>query len=930
MKNWSAKADPHGAIRPMRPLDTPAMHPRCRPILRGLTPPFLALLAGLSACSPQPSQGAWIWVEGEKPFNARVHRHPWWYDKVKRDELSGGDFLSNWHATEAGEAAYRVVSPKAGDFEFWIRANPLQAKVSYKLNDAPWTSVDVEKAPQQSTNVAEDGKPDLRYLAWIKVGAVPLKKGANVVRIRLHSENNNHGYLDCFVFSDEPFTPKGALRPDQVAFAKKKLEGQNLGWFAFDPPPDPYSYGNPIDLRPLNEKQAGDGGFIAAREGRFVHSNSGRPVRFWAVNGPTGKDRETLDREAKVLAKRGVNLVRVHHGYTNETGALDPEAIALAAEVVEAMKAQGIYTHFSIYFPIWLKPAPGTKWLEGYDGQKTPFAALMFNKDFQNVYRGWWKALLTTPHPKTGKRLIDNPAVFGLEVQNEDSFFFWTFDAANIPDLQLRIIEGRFHDWVKQKYGTAAAALKAWGGLRLDRDRPAEGRLAMRPLWNMANEKTPRDKDNARFLAETQRAFYAETYQYLQSLGFKGVVTASNWTTASPEILGPLEKYSYTVTDFIDRHGYFSSNHKGDQAAWSVRDGHTYSDRSALRFDAETPGGPKLFTHPANDISYDGKPSMISETTWNRPNRYRAEAPLYYAVYGALQGTDAVVHFMFDGSTWGVKPNYYMQPWTLMSPAMMGQFPAAALIFRKGLVEEADLLAEINLRPSSLFDLQGTPLPQDAALDELRLKDVPKGGQPPKPGQVIDPLIHYAGRTAVTFDEKGGPNKIKDLRPLIDRVRKTVTSANGQLRLDYGKGLLAIDAPSAQGFSGDPRAIGASPLKHMVVESPLDQLHVVAVSLDDQPIASSRRILLQVMTEEAAAGFRTEPGPDGSRKIVSIGADPWMVRRIEGTVKFRGPDAARLKVTALDFNGDRDQPAGTADAIKLLPSTIYYLIEKGP
>ncbi len=72
---------------------------------------------------------------------------------------------------------------------------------------------------------------------------------------------------------------------------------------------------------------------------------------------------------------------------------------------------------------------------------------------------------------------------------------------------------------------------------------------------------------------------------------------------------------------------------------------------------------------------------MISETTWNRPNRFRSEAPLYYAVYGALQHSDAIVHFALDGTNWSAKPGFFMQPWSLMTPAMMGQFPAAALCF---------------------------------------------------------------------------------------------------------------------------------------------------------------------------------------------------------------------------------------------------------
>src|SRR5262249_12189017 len=253
--------------------------------------------------------------------------------------------------------------------------------------------------------------------------------------------------------------------------------------------------------------------------------------------------------------------------------------------------------------------------------------------------------------------------------------------------------------------------------------------------------------------------------------------------------------------------------------------------------------------NPAADITYDGKPSMISEGSWPRPNRYRSEAPLFFAAYGALQGSDAIVQFALDGSTWSVKPGFFMQPWTLMSPGQMGQFPAAALIFRKGLVAEGASLVDLNHSVSSLLDLQGTPMPQDAALDELRLKDVPSGATL-RPGNVIDPLVHYAGRTNVRFTEQGAAPVLKDLKPYIDHARKTVVSTNKQLRLDYGKGLLAIDAPAAQGASGNLRDGGTIALRDMSVTSSLDQVHIVAVSLDDRPLATSARILLQVMTEE--------------------------------------------------------------------------------
>jgi hypothetical protein len=712
----------------------------------------------------------------------------------------------------------------------------------------------------------------------------------------------------------------GLLLPAPVRAAE-----DDKGWFAFDPKPDTFLPTNAIDLRFLNEKEAGENGFIRVKGGEFIHTTSGRPVRFWAVNGPSSKDRAALPREARLLAKYGVNLVRIHHGYFDEKGEVNPAAVQHALDIVEALKAEGIYSYFSIYFPLWLKPKPGTSWLDGYDGTKHPFAALFFNKGFQKQHQGWWKALLLTPNPRTGKRLIDEPAVAGVEILNEDSYFFWTFNATNLPEVQLQMLETQFGAWLTKRYGSLDKAFQTWKSTKVARDNPAQGRVGFRPLWNMAHERTLRDRDTARFLLDSQRGFYRQTYQFVRDLGFRGVITASNWTTASPEILGPLEKYSYTVGDFLDRHGYFGCQNRGQFAEWSIRPGHTYVDRSALRFDPEEPGKPKTFVHPVMDPHYDGKPSMLSETTFNRPNRYRSEAPLLYAAYGALQDSNAIVHFAQDSATWSVKPGYFMQPWTLLSPALVGQFPAAALIYRQGLVATGEVLVELNLKVEDLLDLKGTPLPQDAAFDELRLKDVPKGTVL-QPGNVIDPLVHFAGRTQVSFTETGGAAKLKDLARYINRQGRMVRSSTGELTLDFGQAVLTVNAPAAQGVSGALRQAGRTELKDVVVSSDLELGHILAVSLDGKPLATSRKILLQVMSEEKASGFEVEPAGKGVQRITQIGHDPWLVREISGVVRFKRADAANLKVAALDHNGYPAGAAGTAAEMTLGPRTIYYLI----
>lgn len=884
-------------------------------------------LAGVSSLLTVRAEAAWIWIDGEGPAVNRMNRHPW-YDQVKRDQFSGGDFISNFHQEKPGEAEYRFAAPRAGEFEFWVRANPLASKLSFALNGGPETLIDLNSEKGEPANVAADDKPDLRFLAWSKVGQVTLQAGTNTIRFRMTSDNSHHGYLDCFVFSEESFVPRGLLKPDQLAADSQRLAAENKTWFAFDPKPDAFTENSATDLRFLNEHLAGANGFITVKDGQFVHSATGEPVRFWAVNGPphdlTGPQ---LRQCARMLAKHGVNLVRVHGGYFDRAGEVDLAKVKHAFEIVAAMKAEGIYTLFSIYFPLWLTPAPNTPWLEGYDGKSHPFAALFFNSEFQKQYHKWWTALLTTPNPATGKTLLEEPGVAALEIQNEDSLFFWTFSEDRIPDPQLRILERMFGEWLVKKYGSLESALAKWNGLKVKRDAITERRVGFRPLWAIFNEKTLRDQDTARFLFEVQTRFYEESYAFLRKLGFKGPITASNWTTASPEIFGPLEKLSYTVTDFVDRHGYFSCNHKGENAAWSLRDGHTYSDRSALRFDAEQPDKPRQFVHPAMDPHYENKPSMISETTWTRPNRFRSEAPLYLAAYGALQHSDAIVHFALDSRDWAVKPNFWMQPWTLMSPAMMGQFPAAALIFRRGLVTTGNVLAEIRLNKESLLRLEGTPLPQDAALDELRLKDLPPGTEV-KPGARLDPLLHYAGRANVSFVTGPGSVSVSELKPLIDHAQQTVASSTGELKLDYGRGVLHINAARAQGVSGRLQAAGRIETKDLIISSEMELGHIVVVSLDDLPLAHSRKMLLQVMSEEKASGFQSETVAEGVQRIVKIGTRPWLVKEFKGTVSFKRSDASQLKVTALDAHGNAASSVATAEPVTLQPTTLYYLISR--
>lgn len=94
-----------------------------------------------------------IWVEGEKPTKSTLNRHPW-YNDVKKDQLSGGDWISNFADKKPAEAEYSVTAKERGQFEFWVRANPTATKLSYRLNDANWKPIEFEKNASDGANIA--------------------------------------------------------------------------------------------------------------------------------------------------------------------------------------------------------------------------------------------------------------------------------------------------------------------------------------------------------------------------------------------------------------------------------------------------------------------------------------------------------------------------------------------------------------------------------------------------------------------------------------------------------------------------------------------------------------------------------------------------------------------------------------------------------
>lgn len=873
-----------------------------------------------------------VWIEAENPketnFPPAAMDH--WANKNPKQSavFSGGKWIC-WEGNRPpGVTAFLVYefdAPEAGKYTFFARKFWHHGPFKYQVNGGAWSG------PLEGKEEVLLDSVELQThwsVSWVNEGPVDLKAGKNTLRIEV-TKDTSPASFDAFIFTQGRFKIRGKLKPSDPDPVVQVAEG----WFPFQPKDDEFT-NSPLDVAKVTgRKPIDEAGRIKVKGEDFVLDKSGNVIRFFATNTGSGtvmSSDEDLTNMAKLLAKRGINMIRWHGGIWGDAPAYDanPKMIDRMQKAVTIFKKEGIYSTLSIYFPLWMQIPSGHAKFGGYPGNKNPFAVLFFNKDFQDMYYGWWKAVLTTPNPHSTNHqpLGKDPAVAVIELVNEDGNLFYTFNYDNIPGPMAEIIEKQFGDWVTKKYGSIDKGLATWNKEAHQRDNTAEGRLGFLAMWNIANQKTPRGQDTATFLAENQKLFFEQAIKKIKGeFAYEGLIYASNWITASSSILGPLDKWSNTVADLMDRHAYWGPKHEGDGSGFSVRKGHTFENGSALLFDPVDKNGKRSYSLPFMDIRYNNLPSICTEVNWTPPNPYRADFPLVMTAYQLLQGSDGFYNFA-QGLSWEDKMG---GGFPILTPDIAVQWPAASIIYHLGLIKRGQEVVSLNLALEDIKKLKGVALPIAENLDQLRQADVPAGKAAAGGETKISPLAYLVGSFSVTFSEKGGPSKIADMSKYIDTQNKIVTSSTGELVWDYNVGLLKVKAPAAQALTGFLSKAGKTDLGDVVVDSKNDYGAVTVVALDGKPIAQSSSLLLQVTTEYASQNYETS-SPDGLRTITNMGESPLIVKKINGTVSLKRADAGSFKVTALDENlyPRKDVTIASGATIQLDPTTFYYHLTK--
>ena len=856
------------------------------------------------------------WIEGEAAKSNSMRGHGW-YDSVKKNELSGGAWLSHFHSGEMPVALYEVDNAEDGLHEFWLRANPIGSVISVRVNDGSWSKISQGRKEQQ-VNLASNGQPDLRFVAWIKAEPIHLQSGRNKIEVRFESDNNRHGGLDCFVLSTEPFFPQGKLKPGQ------KTGMADPGTWAFEPDRDRFSTDALLDLTALNEKPAGKHGRIArSSDGADFVDGAGKPIRFWAVNTSVQyrDDLAAVEEHAKFLAKRGVNMVR-HHGHLAPKGddinAVNQKDIEAAWRLVAAMKKQGIYVTLSPYWAVSVKynPAWGIK---SPDGDNLT-GLLFFDEKLQQAYKGWLRKLLTPPNPHTGVSLAEDPTLAIFQIQNEDSLLFWTEGAIK---GQQRVELGRkFGSWLIEKYDSIEQATSAWGGAAgVQGDDFKNGIVMPQQIYHLTQTQKPgpnasRLNDQLQFYTELMHRFNSHISRFLkEEIGYHGLINAGNWKTANQDKLLDAERYSYTANDVIGVNRYYSGGKhinpaEKHKAGYLVSQGDRFSGESAIK---------RFWEFPVGLRQVDGYPMMISESAWVSPLRFQSEGPFLVAAYGSLTGFD--IFYWFATSEIGFGPP--MGKWQMSTPAQMGMFPAAALMFRKGYIQEGKPALVERRSLEELWSRKAPRLSEEAGFDPNR--DSQFETQANSTGS-LSPKLYLRGPVRVRFE--GDRSSEETVDSSFDFSGPVVESNTGQLKWNHVDGVCTLNAPKAQGACGDLSKAAVIKIESVALKSSNSYASVLAVAMDDMPLKTSSKVLVQVGTAARPYGWRSKDVGNGEKEITDLGSSPWNIEETQCELVVLNPSLS--KATQLDANGIavKDIPVETNGRfIKLrLPKDAMYVV----
>lgn len=666
----------------------------------------------------------------------------------------------------------------------------------------------------------------------------------------------------------------------------------------------------------LQDAPAGKHGWLQAKsDGTFrFEQQADRPARFYGVNfcfSALYVSHEQADRVAERLAKLGYNAIRVHH-YENELTKPDRERLTFNDEKLDQLDyflaaciKRGIYLTTDLFVS---RPVDITSF--GIDAgsvrkdQMNAFKALVpINEQAWQNWATFSRKLLEHVNPYTRRAYKDEPGIAWFSLINEGNLSNFVGLAKDIPDYRTA-----WNRWLTEQYKDRAGLAVAWGNvLKADED-PGRGSV---DLGGNVYNQDARGRDLVRFLSRVDTDFAVRATTFLRKeVGIKALMTNLNaWT--NPVTL----QSARSELDYVDDHFYVDHPHFLNQP-WRLP--------SRCPNTSPIAGGAGGGRHVTFTRLFN-KPYTLSEYNYAAPGRYRGVGGILTGSMGAIQGWGAIWRFAYSHDRRSLLEPGAMNYFD-MSTDPLGQAAerASLCLFARGDMQQAPHSVAIVMTPEDLakppasipglspgwnwaawVTRVGTRVlkdPTQKCSDEAVL---PLGWATPANAFVNAPTADVGNpyklkneALLALLKERG---IVKDGNP-TDPGRNIFQCETGEITIDAPRDVMTLDTPrTAGGFAPAGERIATRHGVEITVENTAATVWVSA--LDDQPIVSSRRLLLSHLTDLQNTEIRY--AERARQTLLDWGKLPHLVHagRAEIRVTLKEPEA--YKVWALSTAGKR-------------------------
>ena len=357
--------------------------------------------------------------------------------------------------------------------------------------------------------------------------------------------------------------------------------------------------GSALDFSWVADAPAGKYGFIkVGPDGDLCFEKAPqKKIRLFGANlcysAATLTHEQSL-KMAQELRRQGYNSMRLHHfdcelKKSGQPSSLvfDPQKLDRIDFLIKALKDQGIYV--TIDLSSARKPHKSEFDGAGTKGLKQ---LVLLSSAARENFKEYARKLMTHVNPHTGLRWVDDPAIWAINILNENTItVLW-----NRPD---KAVQNAYDQW-----------------------RCSKGLAPESADW--------RPPSFRRFAYEREDSVQSELMQFLRKeLGVKSLLSNLNFGVS------PQTALSRAKLDIVDNHVYFD-HPSYPEKMWSLPTAH--QQKNALQQAIPVPrfvAGTRI----------TGKPFMITEYNYCYPNIYRSQGGLITGAYAALQNYSALYRF---------------------------------------------------------------------------------------------------------------------------------------------------------------------------------------------------------------------------------------------------------------------------------------------